>query len=140
VRDFIRWYNHEHRHSRIRFVTPAQRHRGIRNMADATTTLQNAERVWLVVPVLVDAGPVQWVAGLEFLLWVEVEPALPTLCLRAGAPGNTKGLQTATGKLDQVLLQRGNAEGVLDLEVGQLAVGAVGIDEELAVTGKKNVC
>jgi putative transposase len=28
VRDFIRWYNHEHRHNRIRFVTPAQRHRG----------------------------------------------------------------------------------------------------------------
>ncbi len=22
------WYNHEHRHSRIKFVTPAQRHRG----------------------------------------------------------------------------------------------------------------
>lgn len=28
VRDFIRWYNTEHRHSRIRFVTPAERHRG----------------------------------------------------------------------------------------------------------------
>ena len=28
VRDFIAWYNNEHRHSRIRFVTPAQRHRG----------------------------------------------------------------------------------------------------------------
>ncbi|MGH8601253.1 MAG: IS3 family transposase [Gammaproteobacteria bacterium] len=27
VRDFMRWYNHEHRHSRIRFVTPAERHR-----------------------------------------------------------------------------------------------------------------
>ncbi len=27
-RDFIRGYNHEHRHSRIRFVTPAPRHRG----------------------------------------------------------------------------------------------------------------
>jgi putative transposase len=27
-RDFIAWYNHQHRHSRIRFVTPAQRHRG----------------------------------------------------------------------------------------------------------------
>ncbi len=26
MRDFIRWYNHEHR--RIRFVTPEQRHRG----------------------------------------------------------------------------------------------------------------
>lgn len=28
VRDFILWYNHQHRHSCIRFVTPAQRHRG----------------------------------------------------------------------------------------------------------------
>jgi putative transposase len=28
VRDFIEWYNNEHRHSRIRFVTPAQRHQG----------------------------------------------------------------------------------------------------------------
>ncbi len=28
MRDFIAWYNDEHRHSRIRFVTPAQRHRG----------------------------------------------------------------------------------------------------------------
>ena len=25
---FVRWYNEEHRHSRIRFVTPAQRHQG----------------------------------------------------------------------------------------------------------------
>lgn len=29
VRDFVHWYNHEHRHSRIRFVTPAQRHLGL---------------------------------------------------------------------------------------------------------------
>ncbi|TQN49654.1 Transposase for insertion sequence element IS904 [Acidithiobacillus thiooxidans ATCC 19377] len=28
VRDYIAWYNHDHRHSRIRFVTPAERHRG----------------------------------------------------------------------------------------------------------------
>ena len=28
VRDFMTWYNEEHRHSRIRFVTPNQRHRG----------------------------------------------------------------------------------------------------------------
>ena len=25
---FVEWYNHEHRHSGIRFVTPAQRHNG----------------------------------------------------------------------------------------------------------------
>jgi putative transposase len=28
VYDFVRWYNEEHRHSGIRFVTPAQRHSG----------------------------------------------------------------------------------------------------------------
>ncbi|MCY0388390.1 IS3 family transposase, partial [Robbsia sp. Bb-Pol-6] len=26
VHHFINWYNHEHRHSAIRFVAPAQRH------------------------------------------------------------------------------------------------------------------
>lgn len=25
---FVQWYNQEHRHSGIRYVTPAQRHRG----------------------------------------------------------------------------------------------------------------
>jgi len=28
VSRFVAWYNHQHRHSGIRFVTPAQRHRG----------------------------------------------------------------------------------------------------------------
>lgn len=28
VQKFMHWYNHEHQHSKIRFVTPAQRHRG----------------------------------------------------------------------------------------------------------------
>ncbi|MDL2009803.1 IS3 family transposase [Klebsiella pneumoniae] len=28
VRDFVQWYNTEHRHSRIKFVTPEQRHKG----------------------------------------------------------------------------------------------------------------
>ncbi|BAO82576.1 transposase and inactivated derivatives [Serpentinimonas maccroryi] len=27
--DFVHWYNHEHRHSGIRYVTPAQRHAGL---------------------------------------------------------------------------------------------------------------
>ena len=29
VASFVHWYNHEHRHSAIRFVTPAQRHLGL---------------------------------------------------------------------------------------------------------------
>ncbi len=28
VADFVSWYNHEHLHSAIKFVTPAQRHAG----------------------------------------------------------------------------------------------------------------
>jgi hypothetical protein len=28
VLQFVRWYNTEHRHSRLRFVTPEQRHTG----------------------------------------------------------------------------------------------------------------
>ena len=28
VHGFVRWYNHEHRHSGIRFVTPSERHEG----------------------------------------------------------------------------------------------------------------
>ena len=28
VKEFVQWYNHEHRHSRIKFVTPVQRHTG----------------------------------------------------------------------------------------------------------------
>ncbi len=28
VHEFVRWYNEEHRHSAIRYVTPGQRHRG----------------------------------------------------------------------------------------------------------------
>jgi transposase InsO family protein len=31
VTDLVKWYNHEHRHSAIRFVTPAQRHDGLDN-------------------------------------------------------------------------------------------------------------
>ncbi|SUI88368.1 Uncharacterised protein [Shewanella putrefaciens] len=29
VNEFIYWYNHEHHHSRIKFVTPNQRHDGL---------------------------------------------------------------------------------------------------------------
>lgn len=28
VLDFVRWYNEQHRHSGLKFVTPAQRHAG----------------------------------------------------------------------------------------------------------------
>jgi len=41
VEEFVRWYNHEHRHSGIRFVTPAQRHSG-----EDRNILRNREEVY----------------------------------------------------------------------------------------------
>jgi transposase InsO family protein len=41
VYDFVHWYNHEHRHSGIQFVTPAQRHSGVER-----SILENRETVY----------------------------------------------------------------------------------------------
>ena len=38
VGQFVEWYNHEHRHSAIRFVTPGERHAGL----DTALLLQRA--------------------------------------------------------------------------------------------------
>ena len=89
------------------------------------------------VPVLPAAGPVQPVAGLDVLAGVEMEPALPALRLRPAVPGDRQRLHAAAGQLDQVLLQRPHAERVPDLEVGELAVGTIGRDDELAVAPRE---
>jgi hypothetical protein len=38
---FVRWYNHEHKHSGLKFVTPAQRHNGV-----ATAVLAQRDAVY----------------------------------------------------------------------------------------------
>lgn len=49
---FVRWYNNAHRHSAIKFVTPAQRHAGFdRPLLVARTILYNAARA---------ANPLRW--------------------------------------------------------------------------------
>jgi len=42
---FMRWYNHEHKHSALKFVTPAQRHRGedIQILADRKAVYERAK-------------------------------------------------------------------------------------------------
>ena len=43
--DFVHWYNHEHRHSGIRYVTPAQRHAGMdRDVLQARHALYTQSR------------------------------------------------------------------------------------------------
>ncbi|MFP3559472.1 IS3 family transposase [Paraburkholderia sp. SIMBA_049] len=45
VTGLVRWYNHEHRHSAIRFVTPAQRHANLdQQILDCRATLYEAAR------------------------------------------------------------------------------------------------
>jgi hypothetical protein len=85
----------------------------------------------LVVPGLVADGPVQWIAGLELLAGVELEPSLAALLFWPAVPGNAERLQPPAGKPDQILLQRIDAESVGDRIVVQCAVRAIGADHEL---------
>ena len=80
------------------------------------------------VPALIAARPVQRVVVPDLLVGVEIEPALPL-----DVPGDRQTLQATAGEAHQVLLQRVDAEGVLDPMIGQLAVGPGGVDEEASV-------
>jgi putative transposase len=45
VTGLVEWYNHEHRHSAIRFVTPEQRHEGLdENLLDNRKAVYEAAR------------------------------------------------------------------------------------------------
>ena len=89
------------------------------------------------IPILVQLGPVQDIVVLDLLVRVEMEPALAAFVLRPAVPGKRESLQAAVGKLDEVLLQRIDAERVLDLEGAELAVRAVGLDDEFSVLAEE---
>jgi putative transposase len=57
VTGFVRWYNNEHRHSTINFVTPAQRHAGLDHvLLAARTAVYDAAR---------QANPLRWSGSLR---------------------------------------------------------------------------
>ena len=87
----------------------------------------------LGVPVLRGLRPVQHVAVVHALARVEMEPTLPAFLLRPAIPGHGERLVASPRQLDQVLLQRDEAEDVRDRVVRQPPVGAVGADEGPAV-------
>jgi hypothetical protein len=79
----------------------------------------------------------QFVVVADFLLRIKVEPALAALVLRPGVPGDRQRLQPAIGKLDEILLERIDAERVFDLKDGELAVRPVGLNLVLSVLAEK---
>ena len=89
------------------------------------------------IPVLVQFGPVQDIVVPDLLVGIEVKPALAAFVLRPAVPGERQGLQAPVGEFDQILLQRIDAEGVFHLENGELAVGAVGLDQKFPVLAEE---
>ena len=64
VHDFVRWYNHDHLHSAIRYTTPAQRHAGL-----DVDILANRESLYQAVKA---ANPARWSANTRDWSWTEV--------------------------------------------------------------------
>jgi hypothetical protein len=89
------------------------------------------------IPVLVQLGPMQDVVVFDLLVRIEMEPALAALLLRAAVPGDRERLQPAVREFDEILLQRIDAEGVLHLERGELAVRSVGLGEKFSVLAEE---
>ena len=122
-------------------VTGLARHvhvrpRGVEAVLGQPVVLLEVRRVAVgahVVPVLQEPGPVEDIAVVDLLSRVQVEPALPAGRRRAAVPRDAEGLIAPAGKLDQVLLQRLDPEGVGDPVVAQGAVWTVRPHEVLPV-------
>ena len=85
------------------------------------------------IPILRAPGPVQFILVVDLFIGIQMKPPLPALLFRPAVPDNRKCLQSAAGKLDQILLQWRRAERVLDFEIGQFAVRSVGPNHEAPV-------
>lgn len=71
---FVRWYNHEHKHSGLKFVTPAQRHGG-----QAAAILRHREEVYQAAK---ERNPRRWTQGtrnweLDNQVWLNPERIRP---------------------------------------------------------------
>ena len=90
-----------------------------------------------VVPVEMQAGPVEQIIGRDFLVGIEVVPALPALVDRARVPANLERLEPPAFRRQEILLQRIDSEGVFDLPVLALPPPVLGIDPILPLPGEK---
>jgi hypothetical protein len=73
---FVHWYNHQHKHSGLKFVTPAQRHRGL-----AGAILRQREQVYEAAK---QRCPERWSGAtrnwkLKDEVWLNPERAAPEI-------------------------------------------------------------
>jgi hypothetical protein len=73
---FVQWYNHQHKHSGLKFVTPAQRHAGL-----AEAILLNREQVYEAAK---QRCPERWSGAtrnwkLKDEVWLNPERAAPEI-------------------------------------------------------------
>src|SRR5690349_5176053 len=81
--------------------------RGVEASACLVVVLLKVGRVApsaLVVPVLIDAGPMEGIASFQFMIGIEMIPALAALVLGTRIPCNSESLKSPAGKFDEVLL------------------------------------
>lgn len=82
VTGFVKWYNHEHRHSRIQFVTPAQRHNG-----EDRVILKQRQAVYEAAKA---KKPERWSRNIRNWNW-QAE-----VCLNPDKPNNNGGKQSSS--------------------------------------------
>ena len=80
------------------------------------------------------------IASLQFAIWVELIPALAAFFLRSRIPCNAERLNPAARKLNEVLLERPDAERVTDLKIAERSIWTVGSDPKLAVLFVECAC
>src|SRR6185437_9750133 len=90
------------------------------------------------IPVLVGAAPMQPIAGGNFLVRIQVKPALPTGLARPAVPGNSQRLQPVPRHSNQVLLQWRETKGVLNSIVMRFSVRPLRMHKEIAAAAEKS--
>jgi len=81
----VEWYNHEHRHSAIRFVTPAQRHAGI----DQAILRQRSA----VYELARAKNPLRWKRGTRNWQWIKIVHLNPDEIDAQGESANASNIQ-----------------------------------------------
>ena len=92
----------------------------------------------LIVPVLVDARPMQGISRGKLAFRIKIEPALAAFFERSRVPRQPERLEAAAAEVDEILLQRVDAESIFYFEIAGPAVRSFGVNEEAIVLFREN--